>query len=127
MNKLAAAIKGFLDRIRLKILWADIASVYGWNELARQQDVLGAKLYCRMRSFAAEKRVNDSGLAVIPRSDDNPITITVDSGWRCPEIQFRESDWELMRKALAKHDADVAVCKALLHDRRLRGDQDDQD
>lgn len=113
MNKLADAIKRFVDRVRLNNLWHNIAAVYGWNELARQQDVLGARLYCRMKSFAAEKLVNASGLAVIPRSVENPITITVDSGWRCPAIQFRESDWELMRDALARHDSIANARKAV--------------
>jgi hypothetical protein len=113
MKKLIVAINNLINRIRLNILWHNIAAVYGWNELARQQDVLGARLYCRMKSFAAEKLINESGLAVIPRSDENPITITIDSGWRCPEIQFRESDWELMRDALARHDANEDAKKAV--------------
>jgi hypothetical protein len=100
------ALRELVHRIRLALLWRYLALVYGWNELARQQDTLGAKLMCRRQSIEAESRVNGSGLAVVPRSRENPITITIDSRWRCPEIQFRESDWELMRAALAKHDAE---------------------
>ena len=98
-------LRQVVRRIRQYYLWRDIALVYGWNELAKMQDILGQKMFCRMESFVAEERVRKTGLATIPRNRENPVIITVDSNWRTPAMQFRESDYELMRKALAEHDA----------------------
>ena len=84
-------------------LWTLIALVYGWNELAKHQDSIGRKMFCRMMRAQAEKAVIATGHAGVPMDGSNPVTFTLDAP--VPGIEFRESDWKLIRKALAEHDA----------------------
>lgn len=85
-------------------LWRLAALVYGYNELARQQPTLGAKLYCRVRVEMYQKQLERTGQSRIVDDGSNPIVLQIDSGMRPSELTFRENDIELMREVVRKFD-----------------------
>jgi hypothetical protein len=74
----------------------------GFNELARDAETIGERLVFRMLVDEAEKLLESLGVP-ITRAPSNAVTFTVPFGRMA--LVFRESDWEMMRAALAEHDA----------------------
>jgi hypothetical protein len=91
-----------VPRWAISSLWA--ALIIGYNELAKQQTQLGQKAVCRSMRKIAIDSAGSFGL-VVPPMIGNPITFTISMPEAVPPIEFRESDWEMMRKELAAHDA----------------------
>lgn len=84
-------------------LWAHIAMVYGFNELARNAETLGEKVAFRLMVSKIEEWLVAHGVT-IPKSSDNSVVLEIPCGPMT--MQFRESDLELMRAAVAKLDAE---------------------
>lgn len=82
------------------------AVAVGYNELARQQTDIKRRAMCRMMREATVRSMLALGLTKerLP-FQGNPIVLEIGLDGAVPGIEFRESDWELMRKALAEHDA----------------------
>lgn len=87
-----------------------IALVIGYNELAKQGQTLGEKLYYRLfRDHSEEAFIKMGGHKILTRDDG---ICEIDVPGHTPHIVFTASDIELMRAAVAEHDAKKAA-KAL--------------
>lgn len=96
-------------RIRLAgIRWSVVALVIGWNELAKQQQTIGQKAVCRCMRKLAQDLALEANIMDVPMFG-NPIVFTIPIGAALPELEFRESDIELMRRAVAEHDSKSQV------------------
>ena len=86
-------------------IWMLTALVYGYNQLAAMQTVLGDKVFCRL---AREKCVSalESLGCTIDRSKDCLPVLTIP---RFPRVNFNPEDIELMRAVVAEHDAKEAA------------------
>jgi len=87
------------------------AQILGWNELAKMQIELSQKAICRAMRAATIRAAKDIGIKAehIPSFHGNPTVLEIEMpGHSIPPLEFRESDWELMRVALAKHDQETA-------------------
>ena len=81
------------------------ALIYGWNEIARNQTSIGQRVLCRQMLKMCTDTAKRFGLAEVPMSSDNGIALEITLNGEVPPLIFGESDWELMRDALEKHDA----------------------
>ncbi|MFI5298242.1 MAG: hypothetical protein ACHREM_09105 [Polyangiales bacterium] len=81
--------------------WDALASVLGYNELAKQVETLGEKAFCRTARDHAEAEYIRLGGEVVM----SPVgQLVVQLRERPPHIIFREPDIELMRAAVRAHD-----------------------
>lgn len=80
-------------------MWAFLAMMLGFNELAKTQDTLGRKLFCRLGCQQAEKSLRALGADI--SVERKPAVVTLP---RPPHVEFTEDDIELMRAAVAEHD-----------------------
>lgn len=83
--------------------WCLIAQVLGFNELAKQQDTLGRKVFCRLARNSAERKLQ--GLGVKLEISHDKVILTLSD--YVPHIEFTEKDIELMRKEVARRDIKV--------------------
>jgi hypothetical protein len=83
--------------------WAAAAMCLGFNELAKLGKTLGEKTYSRMMCAAAEEQFVKLGGNRMFQEEPSVVVLETDDG--LPWIKFRECDIELMREAVAKHDA----------------------
>ena len=81
------------------------ALIYGWNEMARNQTSIGQRVLCRQMLNMCTDTAKRFGLVEVPMLSDNGIVLEIVLNGEVPPLIFRESDWELMRNALEKHDA----------------------
>lgn len=79
------------------------ALVYGFNELAKMQETLGAKAYYRLLRDNAEKRFLALGGEKFMSGDPPIATIQIPGSPQ--HIVFRPMDIELMRQTVAEWDA----------------------
>lgn len=87
------------------------AQIIGWNELAKMQVDVRQKAICRAMKTATIEGAKTIGIKPenIPAFGGNPVTFELSMpGHGIPPLEFRESDWELIRAALAQHDAEFA-------------------
>lgn len=85
-------------------LWHNLALLHGYNAMAKQSNLLSEKVYCRLGVQAAERQLGLLGVAIERDDTDNgPVVLTLPH--HPPYIEFRASDIELMRQAVANHDA----------------------
>lgn len=82
------------------------AMIYGWNEMVKNQTDLGRKVMCRSLLGIWEITGAKMGIADI-KGTGNPVVLEIEIKGEVRPIIFRESDWELMREALRKHDEEV--------------------
>lgn len=83
------------------LLFRNIAMVYGYNDLARQHDRLGDKVYFRiMRDMASAEMERLGGQPILQQDGKTILKL----GTRPPFIEFTERDIELMRAAVAEYD-----------------------
>jgi hypothetical protein len=83
-----------------------VAQIIGWNELAKMQGELQQKAICRAMRTATIAAAKAVGIRGLPTFTGNPVVLEIGMpGHTIPPLEFRESDWELMRAALAEHDA----------------------
>lgn len=80
--------------------WCLIAQVFGFNELAKQQDTLGRKVFCRLARNSAERKLQGLGVK-LEVSQDKVVLVLSDY---VPHIEFTEKDLDLMRKEIASRD-----------------------
>lgn len=83
--------------------WAAAAMCLGYNELAKLGKTLAEKTFSRMMRDAAEKQFMAMGGVRMFQEDPPVVVLTVNDG--LPWVKFRAEDIELMREAVAKHDA----------------------
>jgi hypothetical protein len=83
--------------------WAAAALCLGYNELTKLGKTLGEKMYSRLNRRAAEEYFMALGGTRIFQEDPPVVVLTTDDG--LPFIELRAQDIELMRAAVAAHDA----------------------
>jgi hypothetical protein len=86
------------------------AMLIGMNELTKMQIDLRQKVLCRALRASVQNAAVSIGLDVnhLPSFFGNKVVLEIEMpGSGIPLLEFRESDWELMRAALAEHDAKV--------------------
>jgi hypothetical protein len=83
--------------------WTAVALCLGYNELAKQAENLGEKVYFRLLRDAAQERFIELGGKTILSPEDPALTLEVGKGMPC--VRFRPQDIELMRATVAAHDA----------------------
>jgi len=81
------------------------AVAVGFNEMARMQVDIRRKAMCRMMRSATQRSMIELGIIQeeLPFLG-NPVVLVIEVRRGVPPIEFRESDWELMRAALKRHD-----------------------
>lgn len=88
--------------------WTALAVCLGFNELAKLGESLGEKVYARLlRDKHLENFVRLGGNADLFKRE--PAVCEIVMPERMPNVTFRAEDIELMRKAVAEHDADPSV------------------
>lgn len=78
-----------------------LAVVVGYNELAKQADVLGDKVWYRLAREDALKRLREAGGELEVTSSDKVVLTLREYPVR---LAFTTADIELMRKAVAEYD-----------------------
>jgi len=86
--------------------WHMAALMLGYNQLAKEQDVLGSKVFCRLARDAARKSFLELGGTLESETRDEVILRLHD---HVPHVEFGARDIELMRKCVAEHDAKAGV------------------
>jgi hypothetical protein len=87
------------------------AQILGWNELAKMQVELSQRAICRAMKRATTEAAKSIGIKTLPSYYGNPVVLEIEMpGHAIPPLEFRESDWELMRAALAEHDRTAVEC-----------------
>ena len=86
--------------------WHMAALMLGYNQLAKEQDVLGSKVFCRLARDAARKSFLELGGTLESETRDEVI-LRLDA--HVPHVEFGARDIELMRKCVTEHDAKAAV------------------
>ena len=82
-------------------LFQTIALLFGYNELAKQTDVLGEKVYFRLIRQQYEEMLKEDGQEVEIIHDQTILTLNQ----KPPYVRFSEKDIELMREAVREYDA----------------------
>lgn len=82
---------------------AAIALVFGFNELAKKASTLNEKVFFRLAREQANEDAKALGVGV--QYELEKVILQLPGG--PPWVRFRASDIELMRAAVARHDAGV--------------------
>ena len=80
--------------------WCLAAQVIGFNELAKQQETLGQKVFCRLARNSAEAELRKLGVQWEITQDKVVLTLKD----HVPHIEFTDNDIELMRAEVARRD-----------------------
>jgi hypothetical protein len=83
--------------------WDAIARMHGYNEMAKQAKTLGEQVYCRMARDAACEEAQALGADITRTEVGGDVVMTIDE--IAPHIIFKAADIEMMRAAVAAHDA----------------------
>lgn len=81
--------------------WFAIAAMRGFNEMAREAETLGERVFFRVARADCERRLQEMGIDTNLVHDATVLRLPYDR----PEINFTENDVALMREFLARHDA----------------------
>ena len=81
-----------------------LATILGYNELAKTAPTLGEKIYYRLALGRARDRYIKLGGKLEMTKDEGDFVLVLDSETR-PHINFKATDIELMRQAVAEYDA----------------------
>jgi hypothetical protein len=81
-----------------------LAVIIGYNELAKMQTELGQKAICRAMKRISTIAATQLGITE-PEFTGNYIVLSVSVDCHLPDLEFRESDIELMRGVVAKYDS----------------------
>ncbi len=89
------------DKDLISERWGMAALVIGFNELAKMQNTLAGKAFCRLMRAQSEKRLRELGheFEITNKASMFSLPMSV------PGIEFLPSDIELMRQCVAEHDA----------------------
>lgn len=90
------------------VTWSLLAMIFGWNELVKRADSLGERVFCRMMRNDAHDRYVALGGCIDMSDKEKPVVVL--TGY-LPSIKLYPRDVELMRKAVANHDAARTVSK----------------
>lgn len=89
---------------RQSLYWTTLATMLGYNELAKLAKTLGEKVYFRLlRGVMQDQFVKRGGNADVFAEEEHIVEIAVPYA-NMPHIRFRKQDIELMRDAVYKHD-----------------------
>jgi len=91
------------DTTRRAALWCSLALIHGYNALIGKVETLGHRIGCRMGRDAAVKRYRELGGEI--RIDESEKRIAFLGPIDVPSVNLYPRDIELMRKAIAQHDA----------------------
>ena len=83
--------------------WDAIARMHGYNEMTKLAKTLGEKVYCRLACDTACEEAVKLGAEIRRTEAGGRIVFAINEV--SPSINFRESDIEGMRKAVAEWDA----------------------
>lgn len=83
-------------------MWDALARLVGYNELARGAETLGERMYLRLARDEARRAYEGLGGRVEDAPADAPVAVVPT---RPPFLVLSDADVELMRKAVAEHDA----------------------
>lgn len=87
-----------------QLIWARIAQMIGFNELAKSHERLGDKVYFRLcRDILHDVHVAEGNNPLFAPKDEPLVTIEVPGEMR-RTIEFGPSDIEAMRVAVAEYD-----------------------
>lgn len=92
------------EDLRLHKYWVALATMLGFNELAKLGKTLGEKAYFRLlRDNVSEQFIAAGGNADVFAKEESVVEIQVPYS-NAPFIKFRAQDIELMRDAVHAHD-----------------------
>ena len=83
--------------------WDALARMHGYNEMTKLAKTLGEKVYCRLACDAACVEAMKLGAEISRTETGGQVVFSINEV--SPSINFRESDIEGMRKAVADWDA----------------------
>jgi hypothetical protein len=83
--------------------WDAIARMHGYNEMTKQAKTLGEKVYCRLACDAACEEAKKLGAEIARTELGGRVVFSINE--ISPSVNFRESDIDGMRKAVAEWDA----------------------
>lgn len=87
-------------------LWTTLALCLGFNELAKLGKTLGDKVYARLfRDKYVENLIALGGNGGVSPFADAKSIVEIEMPAPMPWLRFRATDIELMRTAVAEHDA----------------------
>jgi hypothetical protein len=82
-------------------VWYNLALWWGFNEMAKEAETIQERILCRI---AREHALSDLvKLGVEVECGRDPVVVEMPS--KRPWIELTTADYDLMRKALAEHDA----------------------
>jgi hypothetical protein len=89
------------DQLSGALRWHALARVVGYNELAKDAQTLGEKVYLRLARDEARKDYERLGGEIQDTGPEPVIVVNT----RPPFVVMSDADIELMREAVAAHDA----------------------
>jgi hypothetical protein len=88
------------EDLKSHLLFQTVALLLGYNELAKQTDILGEKAYFRLIRGQYEEMLKESGQTIEIIHDKVILTL----GQRPLHVNSLEKDIELMRQTVAEFD-----------------------